>query len=95
MPPLRPSRKNNAKIQHVLKAKQTRFHGCHWPGCTAQVPQAMWGCRRDWFMLPKWLRDRVWAAYRIGQETTLSPSRNYIEVAREVQEWIHENYINN
>jgi len=33
----------------------------------------------------------VWAAYRPGQEETGRPSREYVEVAREVQEWIAAN----
>ncbi len=78
----------NEKVDHVLKAKQTRNHTCHWPGCTSQVPPAMWGCRQHWFMLPKYLRNRIWAAYRSGQEIDLSPSEAYIKAAREVQDWI-------
>ncbi len=80
------------KVEHVLKAGQTRDHHCHWPGCGKQVPPAMWGCKRHWFLLPKRLRDRIWSTYRIGQEVNLSPSREYIQVAREVQEWIRQTY---
>lgn len=75
------------KFTHVRRAGQTRNHGCHWPGCTQHVPPAMWGCKRHWFTLPKELRDRVWAAYRPGQEVTLTPSREYLQVADEVQRW--------
>jgi hypothetical protein len=39
-------------------------------------------------MLPRALRNKIWAAYRPGQENDLSPSRRYVEVAREVREWI-------
>lgn len=63
-------------------------HTCHWPECTKEVPPAMWGCRGHWYALPKFLRDKVWAAYERGQEITKSPSEKYIEVAHEVQEWI-------
>ncbi len=76
------------KVAHVKRASQTRKHECHWPGCMRQVPPAKWGCTEHWFRLPKRLRDRIWAAYRPGQETNLTPSREYIDVAREVQEWI-------
>jgi hypothetical protein len=43
-------------------------------------------------MLPADLRTRIWGTYRIGQETTMSPSREYVTVAREAQEWIAENH---
>jgi hypothetical protein len=52
----------------------------------------MWGCKKHWFMLPKQLRDKIWAAYVPGQEITKTPSGDYIDVANEVQEWIFENH---
>ena len=79
---------SNGKVDHVRGATQTRRHGCHWPGCTRQVPPAMWGCRPHWYQLPKWLRDKVWAAYVPGQEDRMDPSEEYLTVAREVQDWI-------
>jgi hypothetical protein len=79
-----------AKVQHVLDAKQTRGHGCHWPGCAKQVPPAIWGCRPHWYALPGELRARIWRTYRPGQEKDQRPSRDYVEVAREVQQWIEE-----
>lgn len=63
-------------------------HLCHWPGCTREVPPAMWGCRSHWFALPKELRDRIWDAYVPGQEIRKDPSPAYIQVAFEVQDWI-------
>lgn len=82
----------NAKADHVRRAQQTRAHECHWPGCTAQVKPAMWGCAPHWFRLPQAIRDAIWAAYRIGQEQSLNPSRAYMEAARRAQEWILENH---
>lgn len=79
-----------SKADYVRRQKQTRDHTCHWPGCTQQVPPAMWGCRAHWFRLPKSLRDRIWATYRPGQEITMTPSREYLEAANAVQEWIRE-----
>jgi len=76
------------KVHYVLRARQSRAHECHWPGCAKQVPPAKWGCSEHWFALPKHLRDRIWATYRPGQEITRTPSREYLEVARQVQEWI-------
>jgi len=62
-------------------------HTCHWPGCTREVPPAMWGCRTHWFTLPKHLRDAIWREYRPGQEIDKHPSEAYMEVALEVQRW--------
>lgn len=76
------------KAAHVRNAGQTRGHHCHWPGCLAQVPPAMWGCKTHWFKLPKTLRDEVWRTYRAGQEQDLRPSADYLAVAKRVQAWI-------
>lgn len=78
----------NCPTCHVKNAKQTRPHTCHWPGCTQQVPPAMWGCKFHWFKLPYALRRKIWAAYRPGQEERLDPSPMYLHVAKQVQEWI-------
>lgn len=76
------------KKNYVRRAKQTRHHGCHWPGCTKQCKPAAWGCYEHWMKLPKYLRDKIWATFRPGQETNWTPSREYVKVAREVQIWI-------
>lgn len=76
------------KKNYVRRAKQTRLHECHWPGCTTHVPPAKWGCMKHWMRLPKRLRDKIWATFRPGQETNWTPSREYVAVAREVQFWI-------
>lgn len=76
------------KAAYVRSQGQTRDHHCHWPGCGKNVPPAMWGCKAHWFALPKHLRDRIWATYVPGQEVTLTPSREYLAVADEVQAWI-------
>jgi hypothetical protein len=39
-------------------------HACAARGCELHVAREMLMCRRHWFMVPKRLRDRVWAAYR-------------------------------
>lgn len=80
-----------AKRAYVRSQGQTREHHCHWPGCNAQVPPAMWGCRKHWFRLPKHLRDAVWRTYVPGQEATMTPSKAYLDVADAVQRWIREN----
>lgn len=38
-------------------------HQCPAPNCTANVPQNMLACRRDWYRLPREVRNRVWAAW--------------------------------
>lgn len=76
------------KVDYVLSQSQTRDHHCHWPDCHRQVPPAMWGCKMHWFKLPKHLRDRIWKTYRPGQEVTMTPSKEYVEAAKEVQTWI-------
>lgn len=78
------------KVRHVVAAKQSRNHRCHWPDCNKQVPPAMWGCKSHWFAIPKHLRDRIWKSYRPGQEEDLRPSEEYLEAARAVQLWIAE-----
>lgn len=79
-----------SKADYVRSQGQDRAHVCHWTGCTVQVPPAMWGCKAHWFKLPKALRDRVWRAYRPGQERDMRPSADYLAVAREVEVWIAE-----
>jgi hypothetical protein len=80
------------KVEYVLAQPQNRNHECHWPGCDKQVPPALWGCREHWYKLPKPLRDRIWKTYQPGQEKTMTPSREYVQVAREAQEWIAAHY---
>jgi len=78
----------HGKAAYVVQQGQTRNHACHWPGCTAQVPPAMWGCKEHWFALPPPIRTKIWRAYRMGQEIDGCPSREYLEAARAAQEWI-------
>ena len=79
-----------AKVAYVKSQGQTRDHHCHWPGCTRQVPPAMWGCVGHWRTLPDHLRTAIWRAYRPGQEVKGTPSASYVAVARAVQDWIKE-----
>lgn len=80
------------KVKHVIAAKMTRKHHCHWPGCKTEVPPARWGCRYHWFKLPMALRHKLWLAYQIKQEETQKPSREYVGIAREIQDWIRNNH---
>lgn len=78
------------KVAYVRAQPQTRNHECHWPGCTVQVPPAMWGCKMHWFKLPRHLRDKIWRTYEPGQERDMTPSDEYLSAADEVQQWINE-----
>ncbi len=71
----------------------TMIHTCHWPGCEIAVHPRFWGCRPHWNQIPQPLQRRIWATYRLGQEKTKDPSKEYIEAAMAVQRWIRENAI--
>ena len=76
------------KADYVRSQPQTRKHNCHWPGCDKQMPPAMWGCKYHWFKLPRELRNEIWRTYQPGQEVNMSPSVEYVKIAKEVQDWI-------
>lgn len=78
------------KRAYVRSQGQTRNHTCHWPGCTKQVPPAMWGCSSHWFKLPAEIRDMIWVTYRPGQEIDMNPSAAYLAAADAAQQWIRE-----
>jgi hypothetical protein len=78
------------KVAYVKSQGQTRRHECHWPGCTRQVPPALWGCRQHWYSLPHALRRRIWITFQPGQEKSMTPSAEYLAAAKAVQEWIHQ-----
>lgn len=40
---------------------------CAVPGCDEQIDRSRLMCRRDWYQLPKQLRDRIWATWRSGR----------------------------
>ena len=56
-------------------------HHCHARGCMVATRPEMLMCRRHWFMVPKPLRDRVWATYRPGQCDDKQPSAAWFAVA--------------
>ncbi len=81
---------NQTKAEYVKSQEQSREHKCHWPDCNKQVPPAMWGCSKHWFILPANLRAKIWRAYRPGQEIDREPSKDYLNIAHEIQEFITE-----
>jgi hypothetical protein len=48
----------------------------------------MFMCKAHWFMLPKAMRDRIWATYRPGQCDDWHISHEYAEAAREAVRYI-------
>lgn len=49
-----------------------RVGPCPVPGCCAQIDPSRLMCRGHWYLVPKPLRDEVWATWRSG-EGALSP----------------------
>jgi hypothetical protein len=41
---------------------------CAVPGCGDQIDPTRLMCRRDWYQVPKRLRDKVWHTWRSGRE---------------------------
>lgn len=41
-------------------------HECPRRGCRVQVPYEQLACKRDWYVLPKPIRDAVTRAYKRG-----------------------------
>jgi hypothetical protein len=41
---------------------------CPVPGCDEQIDRSRLMCRRDWYAIPRPLRDRVWATWRSGRD---------------------------
>ena len=56
-------------------------HTCHAVNCEVGVPPRMHMCKKHWFMVPKTLRDVLWAAYKPGQERRMDPSPTYLRAA--------------
>lgn len=63
-------------------------HTCHATGCKTTVPPEMFMCKRHWFILPKRMRDRIWATYRAGQCDDWQISSGYADAAREAVRFI-------
>lgn len=63
-------------------------HRCHAKGCTLKVPPERLMCKRHWFMVPRYLRDRIWATYQPGQCDTKDPSPEWLKAADAAIEYI-------
>ena len=63
-------------------------HTCHATGCTTEVHPRYFMCRRHWWMVPRGMQQKLWAVYRPGQEVTKDPSPEYLDVAREIIDYV-------
>ena len=48
---------------------------CPVPGCEEKVDRTRLMCRRDWYRVPKRLRDRVWKTWRSGARPAAGSTR--------------------
>ncbi len=64
-------------------------HTCHAKHCNTAVPPKMFMCRRHWYMVPKAMRDEIWAAYVPGQERRKDPTGAYMDVTRRAIEHVY------
>ena len=55
-------------------------HQCHATDCEIEISPRLLMCRRHWYMVPKPIRDQIWAEYRPGQENDKNPSMAYLRV---------------
>jgi len=64
-------------------------HTCHAMGCELEVPRSMFMCRKHWFMIPKDMRDMVWALYQPGQEEfKAAVTGNYLDHTHECIQYV-------
>jgi len=63
-------------------------HHCHATNCNIEVIPEMFMCRKHWFMLPKTIRNKIWATYRNGQCDDMNPSKSYCETAKNAVIWL-------
>lgn len=56
-------------------------HHCHALNCKASVPPRLHMCAPHWRLVPRDLQRALYAAYRPGQERTMTPSAQYLRAA--------------
>lgn len=54
---------------------------CALPGCGTRIDPTRLMCRHHWSLLPKQIRDRVWATWRSGQAATSCEHRHAVSQA--------------
>jgi hypothetical protein len=50
-----------------LPLARVQSRGCPVPGCDHLIDPSRLMCRRHWYVVPKQLRDQVWATWRSGE----------------------------
>jgi len=50
-----------------LATLSSGIHRCPIPRCGSQIDVSRLMCRLHWYLVPKELRDQVWATWRSGQ----------------------------
>lgn len=65
-----------------------RMHVCRWPGCSQSVSTKWWGCKSHWFMLPAYLRKRIYLTTAPGQACGERSPAEFAEADRAAQNWI-------
>jgi hypothetical protein len=51
---------------HLPASHRPRLSRCPVPGCSEQIDPSRLMCRRDWYLVPKSVRDQVWCTWRSG-----------------------------
>lgn len=63
-------------------------HVCPNPPCKAQVSDNMLACRKDWYRLPRSLRNRIWVAWAEGEG---AGSPEHSGLVRQAIQWYQDN----
>lgn len=75
------------KFAHV-KRDTVPAKDCAWPDCKTAIPKSHAMCEPHWMMLPKNLRDRIWALYMVGQEDDQDLVTNaYLDALSAARDW--------
>lgn len=56
---------------------------CHATACKQPIATDRFMCVKHWYMLPRYMRLKLWDAFKPGEVDDLDPNRKYCEVARE------------
>lgn len=56
-------------------------HRCPIARCSRQIDLSRLMCRLHWYLVPKGLRDQVWATWRSGQGASSSEHRDAVHKA--------------
>jgi hypothetical protein len=68
----------------------TSTHDCP-GGCGAQVARHMLACKRDWYRLPKELREAVWDGWQRRRSGRPNGVRDHARAVRAAIDWYVDN----